>query len=246
MKLNLNNVKVQLTRGWQGLNHRERVMVSGLSGAVGVLSFYFVLINPLLVGTLRKQAELMQLKQQVQSAQQQVFAFEKSVTHTTQSLRASELTKVRTLNALPLFLDHIGQQQQQLGFTVLNVSMPNALPNAVEPSRSQFPLSPMMPPQRPGPGMPAPPQPPSPQVPQDPAANVVSTSQAPTTASPFKKIQVEVTLLATYAQMGQFLESLESLPILVSVSHMTIQRQDIEKPHSIKVLFQVISSAGES
>lgn len=228
MKFNLNNTKAQLHRRWQELGRREQVLLSSVGVLVGLMGVYFLLINPLVIETFKKQRELSQLKQQLHLTQQQISTFEKHITQNIQALQSAQLIKTRTQNALPLFLDHIGLEQQQLGFTVLSVSMPNALEPEKPPLPTLQATQQLTPPSAPPPStMPlaAGPQPP-PTIPS---------------SSSFKKIWVEVSILATYTQMGQFLESLESLPILVNVSRLTIQRQDIEKPPSIKVLFQVIS-----
>lgn len=206
---------------WNGLSSREHVIIKVLGGLVAVLVFVLLIFKPLVIDTIKLSQELSVSKNQLTAVEAQKQGLEVKIKTEAQFLREIAQTKRTAEGAVPLFLDHIGAQQIELGFKVTAISMPQAAHDEVAP---------ILPPSPAG------------QQPQ-PAGAEASGQAQPAQVAPitFEKVQVEFRALASYMEIGKFLQSLDSLPIVVMVTDMDIQKGASSERNTVRITFQVIS-----
>ena len=222
-------MKAKMTTWWLSISARERVLVKVLFLMVVVACTVLFYVRPFVLGTYKKQVEIKKLINQIGVDSQRLAAVKLEVEMLSHTKKDKLLEKGKRIDSVPLLLKHLGKEQSKLGYKVMLVSMPNPpksayqstltskdqnLQNAAKDmnlSNNQQSLS------------------------QDPNQSEINMM------SLFSKTHLDIKLKASYEQLGKFIESVDSLPIILTVKQMRIAKEDEGMPNRVDLTFNIVS-----
>ena len=212
-----------MTTWWLSISARERVLVKVLFLMVVVACTVLFYVRPFVLGTFKKQVEIKQLINQIGVDSQRLAALKLEVEMLSHSKKDKLLENGKRIDSVPLFLKHLGNTQRKLGYKVMLVSMPNPPKSAHQQKLT-----------------------PKDQNLQNAAKdmNIASNQQTQSEQnlmSLFTKTHLDVKLKSSYEQLGKFIESVDSLPIILTVKQMRIAKEDEGMPNRVDLTFNIVS-----
>jgi cell division protein FtsL len=217
---------------WKNLSGREKTLLKVLGALMFALVFFQGYIYPVAVGSFKRIRQLSLIETQIHTESTRLQALKDEVDTVSAKIRERVMEQKIHKNAVPLLLEHLGREQDRLGFVLEFVGMPNAPQENGIISVQQMVQ----------------------------AAQAAQAAQAIQTAQPgqagsaaaalpasdgelgkYLKVELNLKLRGSYIQLGKFLEGLKSLPILWVVKRVEIERMAEGAPNRVDVTLQVIT-----